>query len=269
MKKKIILMITLLIPIRIEATSIETDIDFNNIEQVTVFEKIDNLPKDSTNLYVEINNKVAEIERKYQTGEISKEQMESDLYNKIYTRLDSDEEMKKIIDSENIYNRSSSIIQNSDSLYAHLTAKEIQICSVNYSKCQKVKKLKEHTEYYTAKYYKQYSRKDGNGDAFRHAYWSGLMAKNLGKGFAYDIGLAHENLSRGYDINSLDDDVRMDVSNNGFGRLRGDDLKNKPDSVLRNNIVNHVSKGNLKRVRVGTNGRWVGYYAKTSSGGRK
>ncbi len=273
--------------ISVEASSLEVS-NIEDTSDVSVFEKIENTERINTsNLYVEIRNKAAELENQYHLGNISEEQFSQKMHDEVYVLMDTEEEMQAIIVAEEMYNKVKNKVRNykiDDGIYFGYKAREIALCSTygNYSKCQKVKKYATHAEYYTEKYYLKYCTWEGNGDAFRHAYWSGLMAKNLGKGFAYDAGLAHENLKRGYNINSLKSEVRMDVSNNGFGRLRGADLKYKPDSVLRNNIVNHVSKGNLKRVRVKTGPNQhcdkprdgvcttkVGYYYHTSAGGRK
>jgi hypothetical protein len=61
------------------------------------------------------------------------------------------------------------------------------------------------------------NRTYGCGDAFRHAYWSGLMAFDLLPWIAERFGTAHE---WGQDPNSLD--RRMDLHNNSVGRYHGD-----------------------------------------------
>jgi hypothetical protein len=60
------------------------------------------------------------------------------------------------------------------------------------------------------------NRTYGCGDAFRHAYWNGIMAYNLRSTIAKWYGDAHE---WGQDPNSLD--TRMDLHNNSVGRYHG------------------------------------------------
>ncbi len=54
---------------------------------------------------------------------------------------------------------------------------------------------------------------------------------------------------------SNDEDVKMDISNNYYGRKKGTELKYYSDSYIGTNIVNNVSNGNLKRIRTYTSKR--------------
>lgn len=127
-----------------------------------------------------------------------------------------------------------------------------------------------------------YTLWQGNGDAYRHAYWSALMTKKIDRDFAYDVGLAHEGLKSGYNFDKQNADTKMDISNNYSGRKIGTSNSSKSDSTISSVVKSNCSNGKLKRIRTYTssaakndkiiNGvmtNYVGYYVATTSGGLK
>lgn len=130
--------------------------------------------------------------------------------------------------------------------------------------------------------YKSYVLYMGNGDAFRHAYWSALMTKKTSRDFAYKAGLAHEGLTPDYKWNKRTDDQKMDISNNYSGRIVGDSMKNSKDKKICKRLKDDCTNGKLKRILqyVGKKqkgayvqgGVWVKkvpYYKPTNDGGLK
>ncbi|VDB01226.1 hypothetical protein S1OALGB6SA_2328, partial [Olavius algarvensis spirochete endosymbiont] len=91
---------------------------------------------------------------------------------------------------------------------------------------------------------------DGEGDAKRHAWWSAMNAKDLGKKKALAIGNAHENQS-GQDRLSEDerselpDDVQMDLYNNEKGIEIALENPDASDKELWEKVENAFSKGDL------------------------
>ncbi len=156
----------------------------------------------------------------------------------------------------------------------NLTAQEIILYANHPINALKAKEAAEDAEDATAVYWKKYTRTQGNGDAFRHAYWSALMTKKISKSFAYEAGLAHEGLTTSYSFNQLNDDCKMDVSNNYSGRDIGERYSNYKDNVIKDVVNTYVKLGKLKRIRVyskdsSSKTRYTGYYVKTSDGGYK
>lgn len=163
-----------------------------------------------------------------------------------------------------------------------LTSQEISLYTAHPIKAVKAKNCATIAENKTNEWYKNYTTWQGNGDAFRHAYWSALMTKKIDRDFAYEAGLAHEGLSKGYSFSEQVDDTKMDISNNYSGRILGDDNSSESDGDLAKIIKKACSKGKLKRVRTYTSKtgdntgyidnvltKYVGYYVATTDGGLK
>lgn len=161
-----------------------------------------------------------------------------------------------------------------------LTTEEIALYASNPDKAYAAKICANKAETFAANRYKKYTLYQGNGDACRHAYWSALMTKDIDRDFAYDVGLAHEGLTRNYSFSGLDADSKMDVSNNYSGRKLGSSMSTATDNQLAYAVVDNVNCGNLKRIRTYTSKssendktidnvmtKYVGYYVVTSSGG--
>ena len=161
-----------------------------------------------------------------------------------------------------------------------LTVEEIALYSAHPTKAAKVSKYANMASDKTEEWYKNYCRWQGNGDAFRHAYWSALMTKNIDRDFACKVGLAHEGLKPGYDFDKQDDDHKMDISNNYSGRIIGTDNDDLSNGKLAEKVKSECSNGKLKRIRIytknkvededrlyGVNTKYVGYYVKTTKGG--
>lgn len=163
-----------------------------------------------------------------------------------------------------------------------LTKTELELYAKHPLEAYKAKQCAIQARKAAKKYFAEYTLEQGNGDAFRHAYWSALMTKKIGADFAYQAGLAHENVLKGYDFSKLSDDSKMDISNNFRGRKYGKKYANKSDKYLLRVVKKACTKGRLKRIRVKTEGKewsdktianvkttYKGYYVKSNSEGLK
>ncbi|WP_409292703.1 DUF6973 domain-containing protein [Peribacillus sp. SCS-37] len=118
----------------------------------------------------------------------------------------------------------------------------------------------------------------GNGDAYRHAYWSALMTNHISRDFAYQAGYPHEGYSHGDSLSSLD--VKMDIENNYRGRIDGTTWSSSSNASLGTKIADTISAGSPKvRIRTHTTGtpaeyidgvptKYTGKFVPTSDGGR-
>lgn len=85
------------------------------------------------------------------------------------------------------------------------------------------------------------SLQNGRGDAFRHAYWSAMMAQSRGANLAEQYGNAHE------DFPGNRTPVRnMDLHNNGVGRQIGVDNPGASRAQLANLVVQSLNEGRLR-----------------------
>jgi len=92
--------------------------------------------------------------------------------------------------------------------------------------------------------YQSWSLHNGNGDAFRHAYWNVLMVKHIDYDWAYRWATAHEE-------GALDQpplEKEMDLYNNLVGRVIGNNNKTKSDADLADIIQTSVRNGEMKRI---------------------
>lgn len=232
------------------------------------------------NLYVKIYNAWAQQYADYFNGTINLNELQENLNEKVAPYIDTPEEYERFENSEKSFKNSKSYSYYED--WFHQTTTEISLCTFNANKCTKAYKLSKQAAEHAQSRYSDYTLWQGNGDAFRHAYWSALMTKYIDRDFAYEMGLAHEGLKKGYDWDSLNSDTKMDVSNNYYGRKRATALDGYTDTKIANNIAYHVTEGDLKRIRLYTSQQkycdsvyqgvctnYVGYYKPTSDGGRQ
>lgn len=89
--------------------------------------------------------------------------------------------------------------------------------------------------------------RNGNGDAFRHAYWTALMSKdkNIGADFAKKWSDAHEKGSSGQPKIEYD----MDIYNNSIGIQLGKQNATKTSSQLESIVQQSVRQGKMKIIR--------------------
>ena len=88
-------------------------------------------------------------------------------------------------------------------------------------------------------YYNSNTLYQGNGDAFRHAYWNALMTKHIGSWMAYLFATAHESTTP----DGID--KTMDLNNNEIGRNIGIYYS---WSVLESTVMTYVNNGWLYRI---------------------
>lgn len=99
---------------------------------------------------------------------------------------------------------------------------------------------------------------DGNGDAFRHAYWNALMTKKLSFTGRY-VSVAHgsnlaEQFATAHETERTSLAAKMDLANNASGRKIAENSFGNmwgsfpSDSKLANQIFDEVKKGKLIRI---------------------
>ncbi len=104
-------------------------------------------------------------------------------------------------------------------------------------------KIKENAEKALAESRKRYSgagQHNGFGDAFRHCYWSALLARDIGKSAATKITTAHE----GYSENPSSERA-MDLHNNGVGVSIGQMNSKASDAKLAGLCSKALTSGKL------------------------
>lgn len=84
---------------------------------------------------------------------------------------------------------------------------------------------------------------NGNGDAFRHCYWSALLARDIGADNALAFTTAHENYS-----GNPAGERAMDLHNNSAGIKVAADNPNSSDTTLSNLCAKALSSGKLMTV---------------------
>jgi hypothetical protein len=92
----------------------------------------------------------------------------------------------------------------------------------------------------------RFGQKSGHNnsvDAFRHCYWSALLARDVGYELALEITTTHEDFSQ----NPLDEKV-MDLHNNAVGLKIGVG-QYKTDPVIAEECKNVLLRGQLKTLR--------------------
>jgi hypothetical protein len=85
---------------------------------------------------------------------------------------------------------------------------------------------------------------NGAGDAFRHCYWSALLARDLGGDNAQQFTTAHESKP-----GNPKKEKEMDLYNNGKGIEIGRKNPNASDSELAKMCQNALLKGELKVIK--------------------
>lgn len=85
---------------------------------------------------------------------------------------------------------------------------------------------------------------NGNGDAFRHAYWNALMVKYIDYSWAYDWATAHEEGATGQSAIEKE----MDLYNNMMGWTLVLGNESKSDEEIADIIQNAVRNGKMKRI---------------------
>jgi RHS repeat-associated protein len=93
--------------------------------------------------------------------------------------------------------------------------------------------------------------RDGRQDAFRHAYWNALNARDIGADDAEPFATRHETGSNAMDANSPEFDpvaVQMDLFNNDVGRRIGAANLNATDDQLAEFVNQALANGGLQMI---------------------
>lgn len=120
---------------------------------------------------------------------------------------------------------------------------EKSLCVRHPVKCSKAKNDSETAVVQSEKYYVSTVLYNGNGDAFRHAYWNALMVKSISAKYAKYFADAHE---YGAD-NQPALEKQMDLHNNRLGRYIGDTSSSakKVKEAITGGKGFRISKGKL------------------------
>lgn len=121
-----------------------------------------------------------------------------------------------------------------------LTAAEFKMCAAHPINCSKTKgyandALAEAKRQFADGLYL------GRGDAFRHAFWNGLMVSGISYSWAYDFATAHESET------PSGNDKSMDLHNNRTGRLAS--ASGVSRSTLISRMRSKVTGGSTKCLR--------------------
>ncbi|MEK5521243.1 DUF6973 domain-containing protein [Heyndrickxia sp. FSL W8-0423] len=236
---------------------------------------------ETSEFYLKIRGELQKYLRELEDEIITEEEFEQKVKENITPQLQTEKDEDMLIESES----KSKEIQplGLDKFYDFgafgYKATEIALFAKHPIKASKAKKLAEQA-LDSAKYrYKDYTLWQGNGDAYRHAFWSALMTVHIDRDFAYEAGYAHEGYKPGASIKSLD--VKMDILNNYSGRKDGTygEGKKYSDKQLAEYILDTVSAGKKVRIRTYTSGKaddyldgvptkYTGKYVPTTDGGR-
>lgn len=113
-------------------------------------------------------------------------------------------------------------------------SQEVALCAKHPVRCSKAR-LDASTASKQAESYYRSGLHNGNGDAFRHAYWNVLMVKSIGLGPAADFANAHEYGAK----NQPRIEQTMDLHNNHLGRHA---LRGSTAAQVRNGITSGKGK---------------------------
>lgn len=210
--------------------------------------------QDST-FYLETKNMLQGYLNKLENNEITDQEFVKLVNENITPFLDEEVEVKALIESEaKVSKPVQSLSYNPYYGFEAFGVKATEIALFAryplYS--SKAKSLADKALNSAANRYQKYTLWQGNGDAYRHAYWSALMTKHTTKTFAQQAGYAHEGYAVG-SYNSIKDlDVKMDISNNTKGRTDASNNKSYSDSQLANYIEKSVDNGKKVRIRAHT-----------------
>lgn len=100
------------------------------------------------------------------------------------------------------------------------------------------------------------NREDGLQDAFRHAYWSALNARDVGAALTLEFTNLHETSSDGNDPRHVDynpEGTRMDLNNNTVGIDIGQNNPNATDEELQDRVMLALNKGQLQILKMAPN----------------
>jgi hypothetical protein len=131
------------------------------------------------------------------------------------------------------------------------------IKKLSWSQLGMVRKCTAKARSEAQKRYPMWSQEDGPGDAFRHAYWSSLMTRDLGFAVAKYVGDQHENIAGGNDAKKKE----MDLHNNHLGRQIALANPVASDEVLAKACGEAITKGRAK-VIFKTKAEWEAEMAK-------
>ncbi len=106
--------------------------------------------------------------------------------------------------------------------------------------------IKEDADKASAESQRRYSGQglhNGNGDAFRHCFWSALLSRDIGPDNARAFTTAHENYS-----DNPAGERAMDLHNNNVGIQIGQTFSNETDTGLSNRCAAALANGQLLTV---------------------
>lgn len=219
--------------------------------------------KSAMDFYVDIAEDMNEYSRLYMSDEITESEYVERVKENIAPKLNSVENEEKLeegerefdilksqIDTMSVYDSANELAEKTFGV----TAQEITLFKNHPVKAAKAMTYAKSAKVLSELLWKGLTCWQGNGDAFRHSYWSALMNNNLGKDFAYKESYAHEGYTTGSYSKISNLDVKMDIENNHRGRDLGDVYKSNgySETEMATGILSNVYNGKLVRIRKGT-----------------
>ena len=143
----------------------------------------------------------------------------------------------------------------------NLTREELIIAAAYPSQALTASSDAKTAETTASSLYQAYTLYQGNGDAFRHAYWNSLMAKSIGVSLATAFANAHESETP----NGID--KTMDLNNNNTGRNVTYYNPSYNPTQLKDTVILYVNYGYLNRII--SKAPYAPYLGKTDASGRR
>ncbi|OMF94260.1 hypothetical protein BK147_17120 [Paenibacillus sp. FSL R7-0337] len=218
-----------------------------SLASVSTFENIDRVKKMYAYLDEHPDFKMEQVQEYYESI-LAKENHRSKI-----TEINEDVEMKAgSFITESI---SSSGSYDPDEFDPQLNPQELALMNDNYDNASGSIWAAFWAYAYSLSEFDKNELTDGNGDAFRHAFWGALMVVETNYNWAGRWGTAHE-LG---EPNNPEDQKMMDLYNNFAGRMIGlkyvNSLNGKPlplsifyMPVLRDEVLRALDNGELKRI---------------------
>jgi len=188
-----------------------------------------------------------ELEKKEKTGvQLTEEQSDVYIMERLEEIYDRKNQSKIRLKSNGLPYSKSILNAQEQALFKQNPTKGLNVCAMAKYATDRAQQL-----------FQSGTLHNGNGDAFRHAYWSGRMTNAYGAAYAEKWGNAHESTSSGIETD-------MDKWNNGVGRGTATEIKGSQYWTPRfeQAILSKISKGICCRI---VNGKAV----KTDGSGRK
>ncbi|PAF35025.1 hypothetical protein CHH69_12770, partial [Terribacillus saccharophilus] len=235
---------------------------------------------ESSEFYIDVDSKFKKYINQWEKGEITEGELIKLVEENITPKLDTEEEVEALKLSEEIAEKekmTASRIGEYKLAKAPINHIEKELFAKYPQNIANTVKATEIANTYSEMFWAEYTRWQGNGDAFRHALWSAIMTKDISRGWAHEFAYAHEGLRTNESRDNLD--TNMDITNNYRGRVDGTTYSDLGNYELMQKVRKSVEDGKKVRIRTytsktpyakvaGVPTKLLDYFSETTSGGR-